>query len=278
MGKACAPPRRRVHRAASGILPHPLARRLNRRGPGCETAVGAPTHRSRIARRLFHPWLRLRPRFLAGEEGSTPWTRPPFTSRPPRGEPGRWTGGEASMRPTVIAYRLLQPVKERRTSTTSGFDLRSVTRAATLFTFCGRGDSPLARDEADGPRTTCSGGTTPSPLFPVRAWRTRYELRYHPPRRRLATPATGGPGSVGRGTERRTRAPWMLREFPSSASLVHPIVTGALSARPGEPSRPNAATDRDPRIAALPRRRTTDWGPGCFPLPTIRRVHIDRSM
>jgi hypothetical protein len=81
------------------------------------------------------------------------------------------------MRPTVIAYRLLQPVKERRTSTTSGFDLRSVTRAATLFTFCGRGDSPLARDEADGPRTTCSGEITPSPLFPVRAWRTRYEPR-----------------------------------------------------------------------------------------------------
>jgi hypothetical protein len=77
------------------------------------------------------------------------------------------------MRPTVIAYRLLQPVKERRTSTTSGFDLRSVTRAATLFTFCGRGDSPLARVEADGPRTTCSGRVTPSPLFPVRAWRTR---------------------------------------------------------------------------------------------------------
>jgi hypothetical protein len=49
------------------------------------------------------------------------------------------------MRPTVIAYRLLQPVKERRTSTTSGFDLRIMTRAATLFTFCGRGDSPFAR-------------------------------------------------------------------------------------------------------------------------------------
>lgn len=55
------------------------------------------------------------------------------------------------MRPTVIAYRLLQPVKERRTSTTSGFDLRSVTRAATLFTFCGRGDSPLR--EGRGRRT-----------------------------------------------------------------------------------------------------------------------------
>jgi hypothetical protein len=32
-----------VHRAASGILPHPHARRLDQRGPGGETAVGAPT-------------------------------------------------------------------------------------------------------------------------------------------------------------------------------------------------------------------------------------------
>lgn len=186
------------------------------------TAVGAPTHRSRIARRLFHPRLRLRPRFLAGEEGSTPWTRPPFTSRSPRGEPGLWTGGEASMRPTVIAYRLLQPVKERRTSTTSGFDLRSVTRAATLFTFCGRGDSPLARDEADGPRTTCSGGATPSPLFPVRAWRTRYVLRtIHLDdvlRRRLPVALAAWAEGPSEGSARLR----MMRECPSSATLVHP--------------------------------------------------------
>jgi hypothetical protein len=70
------------------------------------------------------------------------------------------------MRPTVIAYRLLQPVKERRTSTLTSFDLRSATEAATSFAFCDRGDSPLARVEADGPRTTFFGGTTPSPLFP----------------------------------------------------------------------------------------------------------------
>jgi len=73
------------------------------------------------------------------------------------------------MRPTVIAYRLLQPVKERRTSTLSGFCSRSATRAATLFAFCGRGDSPLARDEADGPRATCFGEVTPDPFSPVRA-------------------------------------------------------------------------------------------------------------
>jgi hypothetical protein len=44
-----------AHRAASGILAHPHARRLHRRWPGTETAVGAPTHRSRFSRRLFHP-------------------------------------------------------------------------------------------------------------------------------------------------------------------------------------------------------------------------------
>jgi hypothetical protein len=55
------------------------------------------------------------------------------------------------MRPTVIAYRLLQPVKERRTSTLTSLDLRSATRAATLFAFCDRGDSPLR--EGRGRRT-----------------------------------------------------------------------------------------------------------------------------
>lgn len=69
------------------------------------------------------------------------------------------------MGPTVIAYRLLQPVKERRTSTTSGFCPRSATGAATLFAFCVRGDSPLARDEADGPRATCFGRAHPEPVF-----------------------------------------------------------------------------------------------------------------
>jgi len=125
-----------AHRAASGIWAHPHARWLNQRGPGHEIAVGAPTHRSRVTRRLFCPRLRLRPRFLAGEEGSTPWTRPPFTPRSPRGEPGLLTGGRASMRPTVIAYRLLQPVKERRTSTLTSYVPRSTTRTATLFVFC----------------------------------------------------------------------------------------------------------------------------------------------
>jgi len=77
-----------AHRAASRILACPHARRFHQRGPGSESEVGAPTHRSRITRRLFHPRLRLRRRFLAGEEASTPWTRSPFTPRPPRGRPG----------------------------------------------------------------------------------------------------------------------------------------------------------------------------------------------
>jgi hypothetical protein len=41
-----------------------------------------------ILRRLFRPRLRLRPRFLGGKEGSTPWTRSPFTSRRPCDRPG----------------------------------------------------------------------------------------------------------------------------------------------------------------------------------------------
>ena len=159
------------------------------------------------------------------------------------------------MRPTVIAYRLLQPVKERRTSTTSGFDLRSVTRAATLFTFCGRGDSPLARDEADGPRTTCSGRATPSSLFPVRALRTRYE----PEPSTSMTPCDAAyrwPWLRGPRDRAKDSRALDVARIPLLSSPRAPIVIGALSARPGEPSRPNAATDRDPRASALPRRRT----------------------
>jgi len=98
------------HRAASRAIAPPSCAAVESARPEYESAVGAPTHRSRIARRLLHPRLRLRPRFLVGEEGSTPWTRPPFTPRPPCGWPGLLTGGGASVRPTVIAYRLLQPV------------------------------------------------------------------------------------------------------------------------------------------------------------------------
>jgi len=160
------------------------------------------------------------------------------------------------MRPTVIAYRLLQPVKERRTSTRTSSGLRSATRAATLFAFCGRGDSPLARDEADGPRTTCFGQATPSPLFPVKAWRTRYETRTihldDALRRRLPVALRPWAEGPSEGCARLL----MMRECPSSAPLVHPFVIGALGVRPGGFSRPIAATDRDPRITALPRRRT----------------------
>lgn len=129
------------------------------------TAVGAPTHRTRTARRLLRPRLRLRPRFLAGEEGSTPWTRPPFTSRPPRGGPGLTTGGEASMRPTVIAYRLLQPLKERRTSTTE---------RASVFA-ARRGPQPSSRFVAVVTRP--SRGTRPTDREPralVRPPRDRF--------------------------------------------------------------------------------------------------------
>lgn len=57
-------------------------------------------------------------------------------------DPARVTGEGASMRPAVVAYRLLQlntnyDVRAKLTS----LDPRSTTRAATLFVFCDRGDS-----------------------------------------------------------------------------------------------------------------------------------------
>jgi hypothetical protein len=117
-------------------------------------------------------------------------------------DPAVTTGGGACMGPAVVAYQLLQPVKERRTSTTDRASVLAARRGPQPSSrFVPRGDSPLARDEADGPRATCSGEVTPSPLSPRKGLGAPdYEL-HHPPRRRLATPSTDGPGSVGRETE-----------------------------------------------------------------------------
>jgi hypothetical protein len=268
-----------AHRAASGILPHPHARRLHRRWPGTETAVGTPTHRSRFSRRLFHPRLRLRPRFLAGEEGSTPWTRPPFTPRRPRDRPGRhgrWRSlyGTSSGRLSTSAA-----CKERRTSTTDrAFVLAARRGPQPSSRFVRRGDSPLARDEADGPRATCSGEVTPDSLSPRKGLG---EPDMSPTihlddalRRRLPVALAAWAGRPSEGL-----APLGgLREFPSSAPPVHPFVIDAPSAGSGVSPRPKAATDRDPRSAAPPRRRATSGGPGCFPPPTVRPVRIDHSM
>lgn len=99
---------------------------------------------------------------------------------------------------------------------------------------------PFARDKADGPRTTCSGEATPSPFFPVRAWRTRYlPSTIHLDdvlRRRLPVALA----AWAEGPSEGHALVGMMREFPSSASLVHPFVIGALGARSGESSRPNA--------------------------------------
>jgi hypothetical protein len=186
-------------RAASGILAHPHARRLHRHWPGYETAVGAPTHRFRIARRLFRPQLRLRPRFLAGEEGSTPWTRSPFTPRRPRGRPGRYD-----------RWRSFYETSSGRLSTSANCKIATYEHTHEL------GSSQ--RDEGLNPlRVLCpvvtrpSRGTRPtgreppalvkSPRIrfpPVRGLADPIMSSYHPPRRRLAAAPTGGPGSVGR--------------------------------------------------------------------------------
>jgi len=56
----------------------------------------------------------------------------------------------------------------------------------------------------------------------------------------------------------------MLRECPSSAPLVHPIVTGAPSVRLGESLRLVAATDRDPRIVASREEEPLPGNQGAF--------------
>lgn len=96
-------------RAASRPTVHPHARRLHPYGLGVFFRCGSCHGPNRLSRRLFRPQLRLRPRFLEGEEGSTPWTRPPFTPRRSHDRPGLLTGEGASMKPAVVAYRLLQP-------------------------------------------------------------------------------------------------------------------------------------------------------------------------
>jgi hypothetical protein len=106
------------------------------------------------------------------------------------------------MGPAVVAYQLLQPVK----TATYEHNLRALILAARRgpqpsSRFVPRGDSPLARDEADGPRATCSGEVTPDPLSPRKGLGVPDYEPHHPPRRRLATPSTDGPGSVGRKTE-----------------------------------------------------------------------------
>jgi hypothetical protein len=181
------------------------------------------------------------------------------------------------MRPAVVAFRLLQP----RLRTT--YEHRP--RAPTLASRRGpqspsrsgsRGDSSLARDEADVPRATNPAVAPPTPLSPVKAWRLRSCL-LHPPRRRLATPPTGGPGFVGRETERRTRAPWWgARRSPPQ---LLPCTHRHRLARRRVWRHPHVrnGTGRDPRSVAPPRRGAPSGGPGCIPPPAARPVREDHS-
>jgi hypothetical protein len=89
-------------------------------------------------------------------------------------DPARMTGEEASMRPAVVAYRLLQPLllttyehdRERRPSHRDGDrnPLRVLVHVVTRS---------LARNEADVPRATNPADPSATPLSPVKAWRLR---------------------------------------------------------------------------------------------------------
>lgn len=109
-----------------------------------------------------------------------------------------------------------------------------------------RGDPLRGLDDngADGTRATCTGGPTTKPLFPREglgdhalnhAVHLDDTLRCRLPVA-LAT-------WVERPSEGHALLGW-LRGFPSSASLVHPIVIGPPSARPGEPSCPSQSRSR----------------------------------
>lgn len=139
-------------------------------------------------------------------------------------DPAVTTGGGACMGPAVVAYQLLQPVKERRTSTTVRALILAARRGPQPSSrFVPRGDSPLARDEADGPRATCSGEVTPDSLSPRKGLG---EPDMSPTihlddalRRRLPMALAAW---AGRPSEGFAPLGW-LREFPSSAPPVHPF-------------------------------------------------------
>lgn len=141
--------------------------------------------------------------------------------------------------------------KLRRTSTLTSLDPRSTTRAATLFVFGRRGDPhalpPIANDWAH------TGPTGREPRAPVDSPRDRFfpcGLGDHAMsrtvhledalRRRLPVALAAW---VERPSEGRALLGW-LRELPSSAPLVHPLVIDAPSARSGVSSRPSRNRSR----------------------------------
>jgi hypothetical protein len=99
-------------------------------------------------------------------------------------------------------------------------------------------------DEADGPRATCSGALTSTAFSPreevgAAAMSDAVHLDGVLRRRLLVALATW----AGRPSEGRALLGW-LRVFPSSASPVHPFVTGAPGVRSGDSSRPSRNRSR----------------------------------
>lgn len=128
-------------------------------------------------------------------ERSTPWTRPPFTSPSILRSIRLWSGGSASMRPTRVACRLLQ-LESRRTSTNS----------KRLILVARRGPQPSPRLVRAAippcgwaPRATSHRTLKrfPGRRFPPVKGLATTAKSPHPPRRRLATATTGGPGIDG---------------------------------------------------------------------------------
>lgn len=161
-------------------------------------------------------------------------------------DPVPMTGEGVSMRSAVVAYRLLQ---------LRYCDVRAHSRASILA--ARRRPQPsscvvsvvtrlrfLHANGADGPRATRTGGPTPKPLFP------REGLGDHGMNRAVHLDDTLRcrlPVALATWAERPSEGLALLgwlRGFPSSAFLVHPVVTGQPSARPGEPSRPSRNRSR----------------------------------
>lgn len=144
-----------AHRAASDLLSHPRARWCHQHRPGYEPA--------RVVANAIHPHL-AKPaspsappslQFLGGRRIQRLGLDPRSRLRRPFDRPGLVTGESASMGPTSLRLP---------TSATSKHDVRarsasdgpcSVTKAATLFTYCTRGVFSACGGEPTGrrPRT-----------------------------------------------------------------------------------------------------------------------------
>jgi hypothetical protein len=157
-----------------GGEPCPHARWLRPYGPGSRAAVAAATHRSDPCDACFALGSASAPDFSevgrVRRLGLGPRSPPIDLAI----DPARMTGEEASMRPAVVACRLLQPLllatyehdRELRPSQHDG-DRNPLRGWAHVVT------RSFARNEADVPRATNPASPPAAPLSPVKAWRLR---------------------------------------------------------------------------------------------------------